>query len=34
MQFVEVFVGPSGWDVTVYKFYALYACMGFMFNLL
>jgi len=28
MQFVEVFVGPSGWGVTVYKLYALYTCMG------
>jgi hypothetical protein len=24
MQFVKVFLGPSGWDVTVYKLYAVY----------
>jgi len=23
MQFVKVFVGPSGWGVTVYKLYAV-----------
>ena len=34
MQFVKVFVGPSGWGVTVYKLYAVYTCMGFMYNLL
>lgn len=28
MHFVKVFVGPSGWGVTVHKLYALYACMG------
>ena len=34
MQFVKVFLGPSGWGVTVYKLYAMYICMGFMYNLL
>ena len=34
MQFVKVFLGPSGWGVIVYKLYALYACMEFMYNLL
>jgi hypothetical protein len=34
MQFVKLFVGLSGWGVTVYKLYALYACMGLMFDLL
>jgi len=34
MQFVKVFVGPSGWGVTVYKLYAFLTCMGFMYNLL
>jgi len=34
MQFVKVYVGPSGWGVTVYKLYAVYTCMEFMFNLL
>ena len=34
MQFVKVFVGPSGWGVTVYILYAVYTCMGFMYNLL
>ena len=31
MQFVKVFVGPSGWGVTVYILYAVYSCMGFMY---
>jgi len=34
VQFFEVFVGPSGWGVTVYKLYALYTCMGFMYSLM
>ena len=28
MQFVTVFLRPSGWGVTVYKLYAVYTCMG------
>jgi len=34
MEFVKVFLGPSGWGVTVYKLYAVYTCMGFMYDLL
>ena len=34
MQFGMVFLGPSGWDVTVYKLYVLCTCMGFMYDLL
>ena len=34
MQFVKVFVGPSGWGVTVYKLYAVYTCLLFMYDLL
>ena len=34
MQFLKVFVGSSGWGVTVYKLYALLNCMGFMYDLL
>ena len=34
MQFAKVFVGPSGWGVTVNKLYAVYTCMGFMYDLL
>ena len=34
MQFVKVFLGFSGWGVTVYKLYAVYACMGFKYGLL
>jgi len=37
MQFVKVFLGPSGWGVTVYLYgilYTVYTCMGFMYNLL
>jgi len=33
MQFVKVFVGPSGWDVTAYKLHAVYLC-GFMYDVL
>jgi len=33
MQFVEVFLSPSDWGVTVYKLYAMYTCMGFMYDL-
>ena len=33
MQFVHVFLGP-GWGVTVYKLYAFYTCMGFMYEVL
>ena len=33
MQFVKVFLGP-GWGVTVYKLYAVYTCMGFVYDLL
>jgi hypothetical protein len=31
MQFVKVFLGPSSWGVTVYKLYAVYTCIGFMY---
>jgi len=34
MQFVKEFLGPSGWCVTVYKLYAVYTDMGFMYDLL
>jgi len=34
MQFVKVFLGPSGWGVIVYELYAVYTCMEFMYNLL
>ena len=34
MQFVRVVLGPSGWGVTVYKLYAVYTCMEFMYDLL
>ncbi len=34
MQFVKVFVDPSGWGVTVYKLYAAYTCLVFMCGLL
>jgi len=34
MQFVKVLIGPSGWHVTVYKLYAMYTCMGFVYDLL
>jgi len=34
MQFVKVFLGPSGWGVKVYKLYAVYTCVGFMYDLL
>jgi len=27
-------LGPSGWGVMVYKLYAVYTCMGFMYDLL
>jgi len=33
VEFVRVFLGP-GWGVTVYKLYAVYACMGFKYGLL
>jgi len=32
MQFVRVYVGPSGWGVTVYKLYAVYTFVGFMYD--
>jgi len=28
MQFVTVFLSPSGWGVTVYKLYGVSTCMG------
>ena len=35
MQFVKIFVGPFGWGgVTVYKLYAVYTCLVFMYDLL
>ena len=34
MQFVKVFLGPSGWGVTVYKLNVVFTCMGFMYDLL
>ena len=34
MQFAKVFLGPCGWGVTVYKLYAVYTGMGFMYDLL
>jgi len=34
MQFVKVFLGPSGWGVTVYKLSGVCTCVGFMYNLL
>jgi len=34
MQFVKVYLGHSGWGVTVYKLYAVYTCVGFVYNLL
>ena len=34
MQFVKVFIGPSGWGMRVYKLYAVYICIGFMYDLL
>jgi len=34
MQFVKVFLGPSGWGVTVYKLYDVCTCMGFVYDLL
>ena len=32
MQLVKVFLGPSGWGVTVYKLYAGYTYVGLMYN--
>ena len=32
MQFVKVFLGPSGCGVTVYKLYAVYTYAGFMYD--
>jgi len=34
MQFVKVFLGPSGWGATVHKLYAVCTCMGFMIDVL
>jgi len=34
MQFVKIFLGPSGRGVTVYKLSVLCTCMGFMYDLL
>jgi hypothetical protein len=34
MQFVKVFLGLSDGGVTVYKLYAVFTCMGFMYALL
>ena len=34
MQFVKVCLGPSDWGVTVYKLYAVYTCLVFMYDLL
>jgi hypothetical protein len=34
MQFIKVFVRPFGWGVTAYKLYAVFTCMGFMYDLL
>jgi len=34
LQFVKVYLGPSGWAVTVYKLYAVYTCVGFMYSML
>jgi hypothetical protein len=34
MQFIKVFLGPTGWGVTVYKLYAVYSCVGFVCDLL
>jgi len=34
MQFVKVFFYLCGWGVTVYKLYAVYTCMGFVYDLL
>jgi len=34
MQFVKVFLGLSGWGVTVYKLCAVYTYMGFVYDLL
>ena len=33
MHFVKVFLGLSGCSATVYKLYAVYTCVGFMYNL-
>ena len=32
-EICKVFVGPSGWGVTVYKLYDLYTSLVFMYNL-
>ena len=34
VQFVKVFLGPSGWGVTANKLYTAYTCMEFMYDLL
>ena len=34
MQFVKVFIGPSGWGMRVYKLYAVYTCLVFKYDLL